>query len=335
MHPIRLGLCVPRGKKLRMGLPHRIKITCEQANIQVIDVNMDEDLELQGPFDFILHKILDLYNEHNANIEDIGKKIDQFSTFIKRHPEIVVVDNLEYCWKLTNRKYMITLIEKCTFSFQDKSVYLPKTMDVLEKCSFNNIKSEMNGRHFRFPVVVKPHSAYFDDGAHVMSLVFNMDGLKKIKKPCLVQEFCNHNGVCYKVFVIGDRYHICQRPSIKDMNESGHEDTSSNTISFDSFKVSKTGQPFCLDLHNSDPSKQDWISSDENPNLLDRNLVEGIISKMRKVSGLLMYGFDILVEKDSKNYALIDINQFPSYKGIAESHFANDFVALLQSLKSK
>ena len=46
-----------------------------------------------------------------------------------------------------------------------------------------------------------------------------------------------------------------------------------------------------------------------------------------------MYGFDILVEKESKNYALIDINQFPSYKGIAESHFANDFVTLIQTLK--
>ena len=335
MHPIRLGLCVPKGKKSRMGLPHSIKNTCEQSNIQVVDIDMDQDFELQGPFDFILHKILDLFNEHDSNIEDTGRKIDQFTAFIKLHPEIVVVDNLEYCWRLTNRKYMIALIEKCTFSFQKKSVFLPKTLDVPEKFPFTAIKSEMNERHFRFPVLVKPHSAYFDDGAHVMSLVFNMDGLKKIKKPCLIQEFCNHSGVCYKVFVIGDRYHICQRPSIKDMNESGLEDSSSKTINFDSFRISKTGQSFCLDLHSSDPNKQEWTSSDKSPNLLDSKIVEGIISRMQKVSGLLMYGFDILVEKDSKNYALIDVNQFPSYKGINDSHFANDIVSMLKSLKSK
>lgn len=335
MHPIRLGLCVPKGKKSRMGLPCRILSTCEKSNIQIIDVDIEKDLELQGPFDFILHKILDLYNEHDSSIEETGRKIDKFSAFTKRHPEIVIIDNLEFCWRLTNRKYMMALIEKCTFSFDNKGVFLPKTLDVPEKYPFTTIKSEMNERHFRFPVLVKPYSAYFDDGAHVMSLVFNMDGLKKIKKPCLVQEFCNHSGVCYKVFVIGDNYHICQRPSIKDMNVTGLENPSSKTINFDSFRVSKTGQSFCQDLHFSDPNKQEWVSSDERPNLLDSNIVEGIIKNMQKVSGLLMYGFDILIESDSKNYALIDINQFPSYKGIDDSHFANDFVSMLLSLKNK
>jgi len=335
MLPLRLGLCVPKGKATRMNLPDRILEACKKANIKVVNIDVEKCIDAQGPFDFILHKILDHYNDKEVGVEKAEQKIDDFVEYTKTHPEIIVVDNLEFCWRLTNRKLMIDLIRKCTFTLKDINVFLPKTLDVAEKYSFTNIKAEMNERYFQFPVVVKPYSAYFDNGAHLMSLVFNMDGLKKIKKPCLIQEFCNHSGKCYKVFVIGTRYHICERPSIQNLNEKMSELRTNSNIVFNSFQVSKTGQQFHEELHGVNPNQRCWMTSDEKSDLLDSEIIEEIITRMHNISGLYLYGFDILVERETNNYALIDINQFPSYKDIDQSHFANDLVFLLKSLKNQ
>ena len=336
MRLLRLGLLVPFGKKTRMNLPNRIIDKCRESNIQIIEINIDKDIEAQGPFDFILHKVLDYFNEYKDEPEIAQQKIDKFVSFTKAHPETIIIDNIEFCWRLTDRKLMIDLIEHCTFKTTNRSVFLPKTLDITENITDMELKTMVNEHKIQFPVIVKPHSAYFDDGSHLMSLVFNEEGLKDFKKPYLIQEFCDHGAVLYKVFVIGDKYHICERPSVKNLISEGsletHYQQPETNIGFDSFKISKLGQSFNKVLHSTDPNNQAWQSSDEKDSLLDNETVEGIISRIKRFSGLNLYGFDILVEEKTGNYALIDINQFPSYKGIDFSHFANDLVALLKTL---
>lgn len=328
MLPLRLGICIPKGKRNRIGFPGRITALCKESNIQIIEIDINEDIETQGPFHVLLHKVLDFYNECKC-VEDAKQNIDKIVSYTVLHPETIVLDDFQWCWRLTNRKLMTELIRACTFSMGSVQVFLPKTIDVTDKMTFQSMKGEINERHVKFPVLVKQYSAYFDDGAHVMALVFSMEGLKKIKKPCLIQEFCNHSAVCYKVYVVGKKFNICERPSIKDLDDSQLK--SCHTIFFDSFRVSKTGHAFCEDLHESDPNKRHWFSSDEKPNLLDTKIIEEIITRIHDITGLHLYGFDILIEKGTKNYAFIDINQFPSYKGIGEMHLPTNLVDLLKS----
>lgn len=332
MLPIRLGLCIPKGKRSRIGFPGRILALCEEANIHIIEIDLDNDIDAQGPFDVLLHKVLDLYNEQYDGhcLDGTQRKIDKLVSYAALHPRMIVLDDFRWCWRLTNRKFMIELIKACTFTMNGLQVLLPKTIDITEKLSFNSIKCEVNERRVRFPVLVKPYSAYFDEGAHVMALVFSMDALRKIKKPYLLQEFCNHSAVCYKVYVVGKNFHICERPSIKDLDNNQSSQHSSSTIFFDSFRVSKTGNVFNQNLHENDPNKRYWFSSDEKANLLDYDVIREIISRIHHMTGLYLYGFDILIEKGTKNYAFIDINQFPSYKGIGEMHLPRDLVELVK-----
>eukprot|EP00111_Clytia_hemisphaerica_P023508 TCONS_00069279-protein len=336
MRLIRLGLLVPIGKATRMNLPNRIVDKCHKSNIQIIEINIDKDIESQGPFDFVLHKVLDFYNEHKDEPEIARWKIDKFVSYTKAYPETIIIDNMDFCWRLTNRKLMIDLIEHCIFKTGNRSVFLPKTLDITENITDLDLETTVIENKIQFPVVVKPHSAYFDDGSHLMSLVFNHEGLKDFKKPYLVQEFCDHGAVLYKVFVIGNKYHICERPSVKnlvveDSLEINCKQPETN-IEFDSFNISKLGQCFNKVLHSEDPNHQTWFSSDQKSSLLDKEIIEEIILRIKKYSGLNLYGFDILMEEHTGNYALIDINQFPSYKGIDSSHFAYDLVELLETL---
>lgn len=49
-----------------------------------------------------------------------------------------------------------------------------------------------------------------------MWIVFEEDGLKSIKFPCIAQTFINHNARLFKLFTIKDKYFIVERPSIKN-----------------------------------------------------------------------------------------------------------------------
>lgn len=54
-----------------------------------------------------------------------------------------------------------------------------------------------------------------------MSIVFHEAGLKCVEIPCLAQSFVNHNARLFKIFVIGDRQFVVERPSIKNFHAGG------------------------------------------------------------------------------------------------------------------
>ena len=324
--PITLGLCIPKGKKSRIRFPERIQSLCDKADIFITDININGNLEKQGPFDILLHKALDYHNEYEA--DEANQKIAKLISYASKHKKMVVIDDFNWCFNLTNRKSMTELLKSCQFTLNGIKVFLPKTVDLsnsMMECEIENVVRE---NRMKFPVVSKPHSAYFDDGAHDMSIIFSLDDVTKLQQTCLIQEFCNHGGVLYKVFVVGSTYDICERPSIKDVSDMGSQDI----IHFDSFCVSKTGHPFLKDLHLSDPNKRHWYNSNEKPNMLDHDVTKAIISRIHRCTGLFLFGFDILIEKKTGNYALIDINQFPSYAGTGDQSFPKHLVELLKSL---
>lgn len=51
-----------------------------------------------------------------------------------------------------------------------------------------------------------------------MAIIFNQEGLKAVRPPCVIQSFINHNAVLYKVFVVGESYTVVKRPSLKNFS---------------------------------------------------------------------------------------------------------------------
>ena len=54
-----------------------------------------------------------------------------------------------------------------------------------------------------------------------MTVIFNEDGLKDIRPPCVAQTFVNHNATLYKIFKIGSKQYIGHRPSLKNLYPGG------------------------------------------------------------------------------------------------------------------
>ena len=49
-----------------------------------------------------------------------------------------------------------------------------------------------------------------------MALIFNDEGLKDVSPPCVAQSFIPHGAILYKLYVLGDKFSLVERPSLKN-----------------------------------------------------------------------------------------------------------------------
>uniref|UniRef100_A0ACB8G6W4 Inositol-tetrakisphosphate 1-kinase n=2 Tax=Sphaerodactylus townsendi TaxID=933632 RepID=A0ACB8G6W4_9SAUR len=153
-----------------------------------------------------------------------------------------------------------------------------------------------------------------------MAIIFNQEGLKAIKPPCVIQSFINHNAVLYKVFVVGESYSVVKRPSLKNFSD-GISDRES--IFFNSHNVSKPESSSVLTALD----KIEGVF--ERPN---DEVIRAISKALRQALGVSLFGIDIIINNQSGQHAVIDINAFPGYEGVSEffTDLLNHITAVLQ-----
>lgn len=80
--------------------------------------------------------------------------------------------------------------------------------------------------------VAKPLLADGSETSHALALVYDRDGLAQlargdlaaIRPPCVLQEFVDHGGSLFKVYVVGDVTNLTRRRSLPDMHRNGGEE---------------------------------------------------------------------------------------------------------------
>lgn len=87
-------------------------------------------------------------------------------------------------------------------------------------------------------------------------------------------------------------------------------------------------------LHENNPLLKHWLSSGLKPNMLNGNVGEEIIRRIKLETGFYLFGFDILIESNTGDYAMIDLSQFPGYSGIDDELFCADSVKLIKEVSS-
>jgi len=54
-----------------------------------------------------------------------------------------------------------------------------------------------------------------------MAIIFDEASLADISPPCVVQSFVNHNARVFKIYIVGSRHFVVQRPSIRNCYAEG------------------------------------------------------------------------------------------------------------------
>jgi len=91
----------------------------------------------------------------------------------------------------------------------------------LEAYIASSIPDGMSKHHIEYPIICKQLEACGTPNSHSMAIVVNEEGLRLLRFPCLVQQYFDHGGEFWKVYVIGDDVMAFKRRSLPDLNAAG------------------------------------------------------------------------------------------------------------------
>ncbi|GMI35040.1 hypothetical protein TrCOL_g6152 [Triparma columacea] len=192
----------------------------------------------------------------------------------------------------------------------------------------------------------KPLDAAGTASSHKMTVVLRDEGLDSLTLPCLLQEYENHGGVLFKVYVLGGNVRVFSRPSLPDLRAGRIYER--DRVDFDSQKP----YPGIEDFGGEEGKGEGGGGAGDGeggevPRMLTIEEVKPIADDIRKTFGLDLFGFDVLVRscgsrssppsslsplsssgsgggEGGKELVVVDVNYFPSYKEMYE-----DFPAML------
>ncbi|GLJ54220.1 hypothetical protein SUGI_1162680 [Cryptomeria japonica] len=260
----------------------------ESRGIDLVEVDSTKRLLDQGPFDAILQKLYDKqWNE-------------QLKEYCEKYPHVVVIDPPEAIEKLHSRVSMLNGVEKLKAMDGNESVSVPLQIVVEKPEELTDLKVL---EVLKFPVIAKALLANGTGKSHDMSLVFNSEGLKSLKPPLVLQEFVNHNGVIFKVYVAGDFVECVKRKSLCDISYEKMQSSAVDVMPFS--QISN----LAVDVEDHDEGMES-----EQAELPPARFIEDLASGLRDELGLSLFNFDLIRDSKARNqYFVIDINYFPGY----------------------
>lgn len=217
-----------------------------------------------------------------------------------------------------NRQSMLQDVADLSFSNCHGEVDVPRQL-VISKDS-SSIPDEVTKAGLKLPLVVKPLVVDGSSKSHELSLAYDRFSLSKLDPPIVLQEFVNHGGVLFKVFVVGEAIKVVRRFSLPDVPKC---ELLNNAGVFRFPRVSSAAAS--VGDAELDPSVAE---------LPPRPLLERLAKELRYRLGLRLFNMDIIREFGTKDrYYVIDINYFPGYGKIPEYEhiFIEFFLSLVES----
>lgn len=277
-------------KKQKSFIQESLVNLAKQRGIDLIKIDTDKPLVDQGPFDCVLHK---LYGD------DWRKQLREY---LICNPSAIVIDLPDAIERLHNRISMLDVVSEIDEMKNDEtaSFGIPKQVVIYE---YDKLKEWSEG--LKFPVIAKPLVADGSAKSHKMLLIFSSEGFEKLKPPTVLQEFVNHGGVIFKVYVVGKYVKCVKRKSLPDIAEEKLESLS-GSLSFS--QVSN----LTSDERNDD--KYYKMMDLEDAAMPPMSLITNIACGLRKAMKLHLFNFDVIRDtKVGNRYLVIDINYFPGY----------------------
>lgn len=67
--------------------------------------------------------------------------------------------------------------------------------------------------------------------------------------------------------------------------------------------------------------------------MLDCEVIKEILNRIRLVMNITLFGFDIIIDDNTGDYGIIDLNYMPSYAGLSQN-FRKDLSQLLEKIRT-
>eukprot|EP00262_Sarcandra_glabra_P013166 TRINITY_DN3595_c0_g1_i1.p1 TRINITY_DN3595_c0_g1~~TRINITY_DN3595_c0_g1_i1.p1 ORF type:complete len:348 (+),score=55.32 TRINITY_DN3595_c0_g1_i1:353-1396(+) len=296
-------------KKVKSFLQPKLEGLARKKGILFVAIDQHRPLSDQGPFDIVLHKLSG--REWRQILEDYRQK----------HPEVTVLDPPDAIQHVHNRQSMLQDVADLNLSDCNGKVGVPKQLVITKDPS--SIPDAVSKVGLKLPLVAKPLVSDGSAKSHELSLAFDQFSLSKLDPPLVLQEFVNHGGVLFKVYIVGEAIKVVRRFSLPDVNKC---ELRNNAGVFRFPRVSSAAAS--ADDADLDPSIAE---------LPPRPLLERLAKELRRRLGLRLFNIDIIREHGTRDrFYVIDINYFPGYGKMPEyEHIFTDFLLNLVQSKYK
>ncbi|XP_038717716.1 inositol-tetrakisphosphate 1-kinase 3-like isoform X2 [Tripterygium wilfordii] len=241
-----------------------------------------------------------------------------FQDYRCAHPEVTVLDPPDAIQHLRNRQSMLQCVADMNFSDSYGKVGVPHQLVIKRDAS--SIPDAVMKAGLTLPIVAKPLVADGSAKSHELSLAYDQYSLRKLEPPLVLQEFVNHGGVLFKVYIVGETIKVVRRFSLPDVSKW---ELSKNAGVFRFPRVS------CAAASADDADLDPCVAE-----LPPRSLLEKLAKELRRRLGLHLFNLDIIRERGTvgtrDQFYVIDINYFPGYgKMPGYEHIFTDFLLRL------
>ncbi|CAL0305628.1 unnamed protein product [Lupinus luteus] len=296
-------------KKIKSFLQPKFQGLARNKGILFVAIDDNRPLSDQGPFDIVLHKLSG--REWRQVLED----------YRQSHPEVIVLDPPDAIQHLRNRQYMLQAVADLNLSDSYGKVGVPRQLVIKRDAS--SIPELVNRAGLTLPLVAKPLVADGSAKSHELSLAYDQYSLQKLEPPLVLQEFVNHGGVLFKVYIVGDAIKVVRRFSLPDVSK---------------WELSEDAGLYHFPRVSCAAASAD--DADLDPNVAElppRPLLEKLAKELRWRLGLRLFNLDIIRECGTRDhFYVIDINYFPGYGKMPEyEHIFTDFLLSLGHGKYK
>ncbi|KAF4383623.1 hypothetical protein F8388_014123 [Cannabis sativa] len=202
-------------KKKKSFLQPKLLALARSKGIFFVAIDLNKPLSDQGPFDVLLHK------EKNGAIVFalIIMNLDQIVEFSpkQKHPEVTVLDSPKAIQHLHNRQSMLQDVVDLELSDYHGKVGIPKQLVITEDPL--SIPYEVTKAGLNLPLVAKPLLVDGSAKSHELFLAYDQFCLSELEPPLVLQEFVNHGGVVFKIYIVGDAIKVVRRFSLPDVTK--------------------------------------------------------------------------------------------------------------------
>jgi len=311
--PLRVGCLLSAKKTQNFNWDEFISLA-RTENVHFQFINAAQSLDDQGPFDIILHKITNEMVNAPVNTKD-QNFVHNFEDYITRHPETKIIDKLDNIRKVLNRDSMNHVIKTLKQKDHGRNTSTQEwgtpgclTLENANVDAFEEIKKH----NLHFPIVCKTIISCGTESSHKMAVIMSTQKLQtaldRMQFPVLLQEYINHDAALFKVYVIAEMCYIFQKNSSRNIFIEEGE-----TIFFDS------QLPFPDSLSKRRAIPELLMDPIPSPRIdISTQAVNHISTLIRENLNLNLFGFDLLIQRETRKLMLVDINYFPSYTGVPQ-----------------
>ncbi|KAL1355435.1 inositol-tetrakisphosphate 1-kinase 4 isoform X3 [Arachis hypogaea] len=224
---------------------------------------------------------------HKLSGKEWREVIEEYS---EKHPEVTILDPPDAIQHLHNRQSMLQDVADLNLS--DCYVAKPLVVDGTAK-------------------------------SHELFLAYDEFSLSELEPPLVLQEFVNHGGLLFKIYIVGETIKVVRRFSLPNISE--HELSKVDGL----FRFPRVS---CA-AASADEAYLDPTIAEHPP----RSLLERLAGELRRRLGLHLFNIDMIREYGTKNvFYVIDINYFPGYGKMPDyEHVFTDFLLSLVQNKFK